>query len=217
MQHRGVVLPYGLIFCISSLLVLGLFVVPAIAQDSGSGPPAGTPVTASNPDNPSSPPNLFVISATGCTVSEGASITLEEDDGTQARFVDGRGVDITATDGQISMKITGDQPLSDVATFPDPNDESFDTGNEITVATTTGINCQDTGANQQRADDNAGTPSQSPDDAQYAAEDQKEAVIVETIPDKVLVDTGGPSFSMIGVLLLSVGLVGLGILVLRRV
>jgi hypothetical protein len=95
MQHRGVTLSCGLVYlCVASLFV----VVPAIAQDSGgSGQPAGTPVTASNSDNPSSPPNLFVIPAEGCTVSEDASITLEEEDGTQATFVNGRGVDITAT------------------------------------------------------------------------------------------------------------------------
>ena len=216
MQHRGVVLPYSLIFCISSLLLLGLLVVPAIAQESGSGPPAGTPVTASNPESPTSPPNLFVISARGCTVSEGASITLEEEDGTRARLVDGRDVDITATSTQIRINITGGQFLSDVATFPDQDDRSFDTGNPITVATTTGITCRDTGANQQ-ADDNAGTPTRSPDDAQYAAGGKEVTVIVDTIPDKILADTGGPSISMIGVLLLSAGLVGLGILVLRRV
>ena len=217
MQYRGLTLSRGLIFCISSLLLFGLLIVPAIAQESASGPPAGTPVTASNPDNPNSPPTLFVISARGCTVSEGASITLEEEDGTRARLVDGGDADITATSTQIRINITGGQFLSDVATFPDPADTSFDTGNPITVASTTGITCRDTGANQRPADDDAGTPTRSPDDAQYAAGGKEVTVIVETIPDKVLVDTGGPSISMIGVLLLSAGLVGLGILVLRRV
>ena len=215
MQHRGVVSPRGLIFfCIASLFVLGLFVVPAIAQDTGAGPPAGTPVTASNPESPSSPPNLFVIPARDCRVSEGASVTLEEEDGTRARVVDGRGVDITATASQISIKITGDQFLSDVATFPDPNDQSFDTGNEITVVTTTGISCQGTGANQQPADDDANAAQ----DQYNAADDQyADDVIKDTIPDKtILVDTGGPTLPMIGGLILAVGLVGLGIFLLRR-
>ena len=35
----------GLVFfCVVSLFVLGLYVVPAIAQDTDDGPPAGTPV-----------------------------------------------------------------------------------------------------------------------------------------------------------------------------
>jgi hypothetical protein len=213
MQHRGVVSPHGLIFfCIVSLFVLGLFVVPAIAQDTGAGPPAGTPVTASNPESPSSPPNLFVIPARGCRVSDGASVTLEEEDGTRARVVDGSGVDITATASQIRIKITGGQFLSDVATFPDPNDQSFDTGNEITVVTTTGISCQGTGAIQQRADDNAAQNHYNAADAQYA-----DNVIKDTIPDKkILVDTGGLSLAMIGEVILAIGLVGLGIFLLRR-
>jgi hypothetical protein len=103
-----------------------------------------------------------------------------------------------------------------VATFPDPNDESFATGNPITVASTTGIACQGTGAGQQTADETAGTTPNAHED-QYGAEANKGDVIVETIPDKVLVGTGGSGFAMIGVLLLSAGLVGLGILVLRRV
>ena len=43
-------------------------------------------------------------------------------------------------------------------------------------------------------------------------------MIVKTIPDKkILVDTGGPSLAMIGLLVLALGFVGLGIFLLRRV
>jgi hypothetical protein len=211
----------GLVFlCIVSLLVLALFVVPAIAQDAGAGPPAGTPVTASNPESPNSPPNLFMIPARDCRVSEGASVTLEEQDGTRARVVDGSGVDITATASQIRIKITGDQFLSDVATFPDPNDQSFDTGNEITVVTTTGISCQGTGTDRQPTDGTAGTPGDNNANAaetQYKADGKEVTVIVETIPDKgKLVDTGGSSLAVIGGVILAIGLVGLGIFLLRR-
>ena len=218
MQHRGVVLSRGLVFfCVASLFVLGLFVVPAIAQDAGAGPPAGTRVTSSNPENPVSPPNLFVIPARGCTVAEGASVTLADYDGTQGKVVDGRGVDITATASQISIKITGDQFFSDVATFPDPADDDFDTGNTaggITVVTTTGISCQYTGTNQQPADDtaNAAQDQYNAADAQYADD-----VIKDTIPDKtILIETGGPSLPMIGGVILAIGLVGLGIFLLQR-
>ena len=113
MQHRRVVLSRGIVFfCIASLFVLGLFVVPAIAQDNGAGPPAG-------------------------------------------------------------------------------------------------------GANQQLADDdnaNAAQTQYNAADAQYADD-----VIKGTIPDKkILVDTGGPGLAMVGGVILAIGLVGLGIFLLRR-
>src|SRR3712207_29739 len=97
--------PGGLTFylCIALVMVvcLGLFALPAAAQE---GPPAGTPAQGTNPDSPSSPPDMVTIAATGCTVSEGASITLEDPDGTQARFVDGQlGIEITSTAEQITI------------------------------------------------------------------------------------------------------------------
>ena len=53
--------------------------------------------------------------------------------------------------------------------------------------------------------------------AQYNADGKEVTVIIDTIPDKkVLVDTGGPSWPMIGGVILAVGLVGLGIFLLRR-
>ena len=55
------------------------------------------------------------------------------------------------------------------------------------------------------------------DDHQYNAGGKEVTVIVKTIPNKkVLVDTGGPSLPMIGGVFLALGLVGLGILLLRR-
>src|SRR3712207_6102391 len=107
MHHRGAVLPHGLIFvCVASLFVLALLVVPAIAQDTGAGPPEGTPARGSNPDNPAGNPDLITIRARGCTVAEGASVTLKDDEGeTQAQFVDGqRGIEITATDSEIRIE-----------------------------------------------------------------------------------------------------------------
>ena len=159
MQHRDVVSPYGLIFfCISSLFVLGLFVVPAVAQDNGSGPPAGTPARGSNPDNPAGIPDLITIPAERCTVAEGASVTLEDDEGeTQARFVDGQqDIEITATDSQIRIEGPNDQNIGDHATFPD-GDTSFSTNGNYTVVTTTGISCQGTRTDQQPTGDTDGS------------------------------------------------------------
>ncbi len=217
MQYRGVALSRGLVFFwLASLLVLGLFVVPAIAQDTGAGPPAGTPATGSNPDNPAGNPDLITIPAQGCRVAEGASVTLKDDEGdTQARFVDGqRGIEITATESQIRIEGPNDQYIGDFATFPDPGDTSFSTSGNYTVVTTTGISCQGTGTGQQPEDDdaNAAQDQYNAADAQYADD-----VIKDTIPHKkILVDTGGPILPIIGGVILAIGLVGLGIFLLRR-
>jgi hypothetical protein len=219
MQYRGVVSPHGLVFFwLASLLVLGLFVVPAIAQDTGAGPPAGTPATGSNPDNPAGNPDLITIPAQGCRIAEGASVTLQDDEGdTQARFVDGqRGIEITATDSQIRIEGPNDTTsMGDHATFPDPGDTSFSTNGNYTVVTTTGISCQGTGANQQPTDDDNANAAQ---DQYNAADDQyADDVIKDTIPDKkILVDTGGPILPIIGGVILAMGLVGLGVFLLRR-
>ncbi len=64
---------------------------------------------------------------------------------------------------------------------------------------------------------NGGTSGNEADDHQYNADGKEVTVIVETIPDKkILVDTGGPTLPMIGGLFLAIGLVGLGIFLLRR-
>jgi len=63
---------------------------------------------------------------------------------------------------------------------------------------------------------NGETPFGGADDAQYRMEGKEVTVIIETIPDqKKLADTGGPSISTIGVFV-ALGLMGLGIYLLRR-
>jgi hypothetical protein len=220
MRYRDVMLSRGLVFfCIVSLLVLALFVVPAIAQDAGSGPPAGTPAPGSNPDSPSSPPDLVTIQAEDCRVSGSASVTLEDGDGTTARFVDGqRGIEITATANQISIEGPPDDFIGDHAV--ETSDPGFDTDGDYTVVSTTGISCQGTGTGQQPTDGIDGTAGDNNANAaetQYKADGKEVTVIVETIPDKgKLVDTGGPSLAVIGGVILAIGLVGLGIFLLRR-
>jgi hypothetical protein len=195
----------------AAMITLMLLAAPAGAQNAqaGEGPPAGTPAQGSNPDSPSDTPDLVTIPAEGCRVSEGASVTLEDGDGTTARFVDGqRSIEITATNGQIRLEGPNDDFIGNHAV--ETSDPGFDTDGDYAVVTTTGISCQGTGtpADQQPADDNAAA-------AQYGAQDKEITVLVETIPDKkVLVDTGGPP---VGMLLLALGFVGLGFLVLRRV
>src|SRR5215210_8318593 len=111
------------------LLCLGLVLLaaPVGAQDSGGIPP-GTAATGVDTDNTNSPPDLIEVAASDCTVSPGASITLEDGDGTQAIFTDGeREVTISAEDDGV-LRIEGpvDDYIGDHATFPD-TDTAFDT------------------------------------------------------------------------------------------
>jgi hypothetical protein len=188
---------------------------PAQGQQlSGSGPPAGTQATGSNPENPAGNPDLITIPATNCRVSEGASVTLEDDEGeTPARFVDGQeGIEITATESQIEIEGPDDQVIGASATFPDPNDTSFSTSGNYTVAASTGIACQGTGTQQapqvqQPSDGDTGAA-----EVQYAA-DRDDEVIKATIPKKALPLTGG--MPLAGLALIGFGLFVAGVSVFR--
>ena len=69
------------------------------AQDGGI--PPGTAANGVDTDNNNSPPDVIVVAASGCTVAAGASITLEDGDGTRAIFTDGdRGITIISQDGR---------------------------------------------------------------------------------------------------------------------
>jgi hypothetical protein len=86
---------FGALFALLCV-VLVLFVLPAGAQDGGGIPP-GTAANGVDTDNNNSPPDVIVVAATGCTVAAGASITLEDGDGTRAIFTDGeRGITIVS-------------------------------------------------------------------------------------------------------------------------
>jgi Excalibur calcium-binding domain len=140
MRYRAPATPRGglcFFLCTAlSLVCLGLFTLPAPAQES---PLTGTPAQGSNPDSPSSPPDVVTIAAQGCTVSEGASITLEDSDSTHALFVDGQqGIEITSTIDQITMVGPNDDYIWNHAVSS--SDPGFDAA-ELTVVTTTNIAC----------------------------------------------------------------------------
>src|SRR5687768_10057480 len=120
--------------------VLVLAAVPVGAQDSGSIPP-GTAAIGVDTDNTNSPPDLIEVAASDCTVSPGASITLEDGDGTRAVFTDQqRGITISAANGRPTIVgPTGDY-IGDHATFPDA-DTAFDTDGDYSVVTSTGVTC----------------------------------------------------------------------------
>jgi len=64
------------------------FVLSVGAHDGGI--PPGTAATEVDTSNSNDPPDVVQVAATGCTVSLGASITLEDGDGTQATLTDGK-------------------------------------------------------------------------------------------------------------------------------
>ena len=199
-----VLLVFGAVVSIYMLLLAS----PISAQDSndGLGPPAGTPVNDQNTNNPSSPPNLFTIPAQNCTVADtGASVTLEESDGTQGRVVDGQGVEITATADQIRIEILNEGDVfGDVAQFSG-SDRAFDTGNDITFVSSAGITCAGGGTGQNQ--NNQSTPESS----------TPSNVLKKTVPKKRLPPTGGlPVYVMVtGSILAGASLMGLGSVIRR--
>jgi hypothetical protein len=139
MRYRALPTPRGGLsfsLCIAlSVVCLWLFALPAPAQES---PLTGTPAQGSNPDSPSSPPDVVTITAPGCTVSEGASITLEDGDGTHALFVDGQmEIEITSTGDQITIVGPNGDYIGNHGITSDPG---FDSAT-LVVATTTNVAC----------------------------------------------------------------------------
>src|SRR5918993_5266898 len=115
----------GTVFVLICVVVI-LVALPAGAQDNGGIPP-GTAANGVDTDNNNSPPDVIVVEADACTVSPGASITLEDGDGTRAVFTDQElEVTITAENGNPRIEGPVDDFIGDHATFPD-TDTSFDT------------------------------------------------------------------------------------------
>src|SRR5215210_2044197 len=207
--------------------VLVLLVAPAGAQESGGIPP-GTAATGVDTDNTNSPPDLIEVAASDCTVSPGASITLEDGDGTQAIFTDGeREITISTQDGSPTIMGPPDDYIGDHATFPD-TDTAFDTDGNYTVVSSTGITCEGGDAADDAtppADDGTTPPADdkkvTPVEDQYKPGEQpgdidnpKDVVPDTAVNGKKIPDTGGPPlFALAAITLLSVALIaGRGIL-----
>jgi hypothetical protein len=178
------------LFCV----VLVLLVVPVGAQDGGI--PPGTAANGSNPDNPSDNPTIITIAASGCTVAAGASITLEDGDGTRAIFTDGaRGITIVSQDGRPRIEGPPGDFIGNHARFP-TSDESFDTDGDYSVVSSTGV----TGCRGG----NAGGEDTGPAQDQYPDSDvnNPDDVIPDTSSNRQIPDTGGPPYLALGAFLL---------------
>src|SRR5829696_6903200 len=179
---------------VQSCFVLVL-ATPVGAQESGGIPP-GTAATGVDTDNTNSPPDLIEVAASDCTVSPGASITLEDGDGTRAVFTDQqRGITISATNGSPTIVGPPGDYIGDHATFPD-TDTAFDTDGYYSVVSSTGVTCGDGGTTA--ANDKYGPgPVNNP-----------KGVLPDTVVVRKVPDTGGPPYIALGaVALLSVALI----------
>jgi len=182
-------------------VVLVLLVVPAGAQDGGI--PPGTAANGVDTDNNNSPPDVIVVAASGCTVAAGASITLEDGDGTRAIFTDGdRAITIISQNGRPRIEGPSGDFIGDHARFP-TSDESFDTDGDYSVVSSTGVTgCEggDAGPAQDQYDQgDVSNPSDT---------------VPNTSSETQMPDTGGPPYLALGALLLMVAalVVGRGVL-----
>ena len=176
--------------------VLVLLVAPAGAQDSGGIPP-GTAATGVDTDNTNSPPDLIEVAASDCTVSPGASITLEDGDGTRAIFTDQQQeITISATNGRPTIAGPPADYIGDHATFPD-TDTAFDTDGDYSVVTSTGVTCGAGGTTAAANDQYGPGPVNNP-----------KGVLPNTVVVRKVPETGGPPyFALAAVALLSVALI----------
>jgi hypothetical protein len=186
-----------------SCFVLILIAFPAGAQDNGGIPP-GTAATGVDTDNTNSPPDLIDVAASDCTVSPGASITLEDGDGTRAIFTDQqRGITISAQDGSPTIAGPTADYIGDHATFPD-TDTAFDTDGDYSVVTSTGVTCGAGGTTAARA----GGTTAANDQYGPGPVNNPKGVLPNTVVVRKVPDTGGPPYiALAAVALLSVALI----------
>jgi hypothetical protein len=151
------------------VVLVSLLAGPTWAQDAGTeGIPVGTRAAGQDTDNTNSPPDLIVVSANDCTVDaddSAVSITIEDGDGTSARFVDGqKAVTITAPNGRPEIQGPAADFIGDHAVST--SDPGFETDGDYTVASSEGVTCARTGGGQPGDDEEAGRA----DDARTAGE-----------------------------------------------
>ena len=214
----------------------------AAATTQQVGPLAGTRVETTSTDADPQVETIFIPGPT-CTAKQDASFVLEDEDGTQAAFIDNDNVQIEEDRG--GLEVTDNPPGDNIVPLNvRGGDDVLDTGG-LTVVTSTDIQCGGAGnnaggntntgntntGNTNTGNTNTGTNTgtggtgnngvQTPTDdgaivVISAAEDQygKDDVIVSSIPDKkVLADTGG--MPLPGLLIAGLGLAAAGVALFR--
>lgn len=104
--------------------------------------------------------NRVVIPKEDCTVQEGASVVVEDEDGTRVRLTDGENVEITSSEDQIVAQGSQDGNLNGATLISNGSDAQFGVTNgteEGTVVRSTGITCNNEVANgANNGDENGG-------------------------------------------------------------
>lgn len=181
--------------------------------------------------DPDSIVNQVVVSDVDCTVQEGATIVVQDNDGTRVRLTDGVNVNITSPENRIVAQGTIDGNLGDDAdepiapgndsNFGRPNDDQYTEVAEIIDAT--GITCDrddDNGGNNGNAANNNDDNNLNCDallrrfrgasGGQYLDVNVSNQILIclaqevnqDTAADGDLPDTGGPS--LIGIAIFGV-------------
>lgn len=189
-----------------------------VAPDDARGPLAGEIVDAQDTDD-SDVVDLATIEVAGCEIdSAGATISIEDSDGTTGLLADGANVEITATESEITIVGTG--PDNDIF-FGTVGGEGNSFEGDATVLSSTGITCQGVELPPNNDDDQYSDDDQYDDELPDAAEETEDPgdadvpddVIDETIPDQPLPDTGG--LPLVGLVVLGLALLGVGSSVVR--
>jgi hypothetical protein len=202
-----------------------------------SGIPSGTDANGSG-----SPVDEVRINVRNCTVSSGATITLEDIDGVEALFEDGRReIEIRRTSTQVIIDGPLDEFIGGHAESIDPPDENLNRDGDYDVVASQRITCRHDGNRNNNDGRNRrrhrhhdrdrhrhhdrdrhhnrffgrGDFRRGAADQQYRSERiVEERVIKETIPNKgKLAATGGVPLT--GAALLGLASVGLGVSILR--
>jgi hypothetical protein len=115
----------------------------AQAQEQQPGPLAGTRVeTLSTDADPEV--EIITIPRPDCTAEEGASFVLQDEDGTQADFIDGENVQITEAPEALGVMSSAAGPDAGIVPLNERGgDDVLDTGGLVTV-TSTDIECEAT-------------------------------------------------------------------------
>jgi hypothetical protein len=189
-------------------VVLILCALPAGAQDDGGIPP-GTPVTPSDTHGGVDNPRVLTVESRGCKVPEqGATVTVQDQDGTRFKYRDGPEVSITEVgNGQVKLESRKNRGIMVPANAVSFTDRGFDPNPPITAVGSTGI----TGCRGG----NGTSPSQDQYEQTAAEVDNPKGVVPETATNKKMPPTGGPPYLAVGALILLSVAVLVGGVILR--